>query len=93
MMRELVELREEVVKRSKKLMIKKESDRENVLVGIDIEVENIEEVIEIIRSEKEKEKESEKLMERRWKEVDVDKMISIIEDKRNKLKEENKYKI
>ncbi|RZO62211.1 MAG: DNA gyrase subunit A, partial [Candidatus Pelagibacterales bacterium] len=79
-----LDFRQEVVTKKTKFDLAKALDRAHILLGISVAVENLDKVIKIIRNSKSPEIAKESLMELKWKVNKTSKLISLIEDKKNK---------
>lgn len=91
MLRAFIEFREEVVTRRTKFLLNKARDRAHVLVGLAIAVANIDEIIALIRRAPDPATAREQLMERRWPAADVAALITLIDDPRHRLNDDNTY--
>ncbi len=79
-----LDFRQEVVTKKTKFDLAKALDRAHILLGISVAVENLDKVIKIIRNSKSPEIAKESLMKLKWKVNKTSKLISLIEDKKNK---------
>lgn len=82
-----VEFREEVVTRRTIYLLNKARDRSHLLVGIRVAVNNIDEVIRIIRASKDPQDAREQLMAKAWDAQDILDLIRLVDD-RAKLTED-----
>ena len=76
--------REDVVIKKTKFNLKKAEDRAHILLGLSISVENLDKIIKIIRSSKNPEIAKELILKTKWKVNKSQKIIYLIEDKKNK---------
>ena len=72
-----------VIKKTK-FNLKKAEDRAHILLGLSISVENLDKIIKIIRSSKNPEIAKELILKTKWKVNKSQKIIYLIEDKKNK---------
>ena len=80
---EFLKFREETVIKRVKFDLKKAEERAHVLIGLAIAVENIDEVIKIIKSSKDTDIAKKNLLAKKWKIKKSTKIISLIEKKKN----------
>ena len=76
--------REDVVIKKTKHDLQKAEDRAHILIGLSVSVENLDKVIKIIRSSKNPEDAKRLILKTKWKINKSQKMISLIENKKNK---------
>ena len=76
--------REDVVIKKTKFDLKKAQDRAHVLIGLSVSVENLDKIIKIIRSSKTPDEAKKTLVNTKWKINKSLKLISLVEDKKNK---------
>ena len=76
--------REDVVIKKTKFELKKAEDRAHILIGLSVSVENLDKVIKIIRSSKTPDEAKKVILKNKWKINKALKLISLIEDKKNK---------
>ena len=76
--------REDVVIKKTKHDLQKAEDRAHILIGLSVSVENLDKVIKIIRSSKNPEDAKKLILKTKWKINKSQKMISLIENKKNK---------
>ncbi|MDC1279953.1 DNA gyrase subunit A [Pelagibacteraceae bacterium] len=76
--------REDVVVKKTKFDLKKAVDRAHILIGLSVSVENLDKIIKIVRSSKTPEDAKKSLFNTKWKINKSLKLISLIEDKKNK---------
>jgi len=79
---EFVKFREETLTKRIKFDLKKAEDRAHILIGIATAVENIDEVIRIIKSSKDTETAKKNLLSKKWKIKKSIKLIALIEKKK-----------
>jgi len=80
---EFLKFRENTVIKRVKFDLKKAEERAHILIGIATAVENIDEVIKIIKNSKDSEIAKKNLLSKKWKIKKSIKLISLIEKKRN----------
>ena len=80
---EFLKFREDTVIKRIKFDLKKAEERAHILIGIATAVENIDEVIKIIKNSKDTETAKKNLLSKKWKIKKSIKLISLIEKKRN----------
>jgi len=80
---EFVKFREETLTKRIKFDLKKAEERAHILIGIATAVENIDEVIKIIKSSKDTETARKNLLFKKWKIKKSVKLIALIEKKKN----------
>ena len=80
---EFLKFREDTVIKRVKFDLKKAEERAHILIGIATAVENIDEVIKIIKNSKDTETAKKNLLSKKWKIKKSIKLISLIEKKRN----------
>ena len=93
MVHAFTELRQEVVGRRIKYLLRKARDRAHVLVGLAIAVANIDEVIALIRKASDPATAREQLMERHWPATEVVALVELIADPRHKVTDEGAYRL
>jgi DNA gyrase subunit A len=76
--------REDVVIKKTKFDLKKAEDRAHILIGLSVSVENLDKIIKIIRSSKTPDEAKKSILKNKWKINKALKLISLIEDKKNK---------
>ena len=76
--------REDVVIKKTKHDLQKAEDRAHILIGLSVSVENLDKVIKIIRSSKNPDDAKKLILKTKWKINKSQKMISLIENKKNK---------
>jgi len=84
-----VSFREQVVTRRTKFLLNKARDRAHILVGLAIAVANIDEIIRVIRTSPDPNTARDTLMSRDWPAKDVAAMITLIDDPRHRLAEDD----
>ena len=80
---EFVKFREETLTKRIKYDLKKAEERAHILIGIATAVENIDEIIKIIKNSKDTETAKKNLLSKKWKIKKSIKLISLIEKKKN----------
>ena len=80
---EFLKFREETVIKRVKFDLKKAEERAHILIGIAVAVENIDEVIKIIKSSKNTENAKKSLLSKKWKFKKSVKIINLIEKKKS----------
>jgi len=82
---EFIKFREITVLKRVKFDLKKAEERAHILIGLAAAVENIDQVIKIIKNSKDNETAKKNLLSRKWKIKKSSKLVSIIEKKKNVL--------
>jgi DNA gyrase subunit A len=82
---EFVKFREETLTKRIKFDLKKAEERAHILIGIAAAVENIDEVIKIIKNSKDTDTAKKNLLSKKWKIKKSVKLIVLIEKKKNPL--------
>ena len=77
--------RREVITRRTNFLLHKARDRAHILIGLSIAVANIDEVIRLIRSAPDQAVAKQKLMEADWPAGQIQPLIDLVEDRRNKI--------
>ena len=80
---EFLKFREDTVIKRVKFDLKKAEERAHILIGLATAVENIDEVIKIIKNSKDTELAKKNLLSKKWKIKKSIKLISLIEKKKN----------
>ena len=80
---EFLKFREDTVLKRVKFDLKKAEERAHILIGLATAVENIDEVIKIIKNSKDSESAKKNLLSKKWKIKKSIKLISLIEKKKN----------
>ena len=80
---EFVKFREETVTKRVKFDLKKAEERAHILIGLATAVENIDEVIKIIKNSKDTDSAKKNLLAKKWKIKKSIKLIALIENKKN----------
>ncbi len=80
-----VKFREEVIRNRTKYLLKKAQDKAHTVVGLLIAVENIEEIIPLVRSSKDVQIAKDILLNRKWNAKSVVDILEVINDERNEL--------
>ena len=79
---EFLKFREETVIKRIKFDLKKAEERAHILIGIAVAVENIDEIIKIIKNSKDTASAKKNLLEKKWKIKKSTKLISLINNKK-----------
>ena len=79
------EFREEVVIRRTEYLLQKDRERAHILIGLRVAVDSIDEIIKLIKSSKDTTEARNELMARPWSAKSVTSLIELIEDRRNKV--------
>ena len=88
-----VSFREEVVKKRTTFELKKARERVHLLTGLMIAVNNLDQVIKLIRKSKSPEIAKKGLLETKWVAKDLSSFIKIVDDPRYKLLKTGKYSL
>lgn len=72
--------REEVITRRTRFELKKARDRAHILVGLDLAVANLDEMIALIRKASDPQEAKEEILRRAWKVLDVEPLIRLIDE-------------
>ena len=80
---EFLKFREDTVIKKIKFDLKKAEERAHILIGLAIAVENIDEIIKIIKNSKDTSIAKKNLLSKKWKFKKSNKIISLIEKKKN----------
>ena len=80
---EFLKFREDTVIKRVKFDLKKAEERAHILIGLAAAVENIDEVIKIIKNSKDTDTAKKNLLSKKWKFKKSNKIISLIEKKKN----------
>ena len=80
---EFLKFREDTVLKRVKFDLKKAEERAHILIGLATAVENIDEIIKIIKNSKDTETAKKNLLSKKWKIKKSIKLISLIEKKKN----------
>lgn len=83
--------REEVTTRRTNFLLGKARDKTHILVGLAVAVNNIDEVVALIRSSKDTAEAKEKLLSKSWPAGTVESIINLIQDKTNTIKDGKFY--
>src|SRR5439155_3787337 len=75
-----ISFREEVITRRTRFELKKARDRSHILVGLDISVANLDEMIALIRNAPDPQTAKEEILGRAWKVYDVEPLIRLIDE-------------
>lgn len=76
-----VSFREEVITKRTIYLLNKARDKAHILLGLNIAVSNIDEVIKIIRAAKDPNEAKESLMAREWNAADIVPLVKLVDDK------------
>ncbi len=76
--------REDVVIKKTKFDLQKAEERAHILIGLSVSVENLDKIIKIIRGSKNPDDAKQSILKTKWKINKSQKMILLVEDKRNK---------
>ncbi len=85
------EFRKEVVTRRTEFLLKKDRERAHILIGLRIAVDNIDEIIKLIKASKDTTEARNELLSRSWKANDVVSLIDLIGDRRNKVDDNGNF--
>src|SRR5690606_20212399 len=88
-----LQFREEVITRRTRFLLNKARDRAHVLVGLLVAVNNVDEVIRLIRSSPDPATAREKLLDRDWPASDVIDLIGLIDDPRHKVNDDGTFRL
>ena len=80
-----INFREEVVVRRTKFLLAKSRDKAHILIGLFIAVNSIDEVIALIKSSKDAQEAREKLLAQKWDATDIDYLIDLVGEQKNKI--------
>ncbi len=80
---EFLKFREDTVIKRVKFDLKKAEERAHILIGLATAVENIDEIIKIIKNSKDTETAKKNLLSKKWKIKKSTKLVSLIEKKKN----------
>lgn len=80
-----ISFRESVISRRIKFLLSKARDKAHLLIGVLIAVNNIDEVIAMIRSSPDVAVAKKRLMDHRWKSADIKDFIDLVGDKKNEV--------
>jgi DNA gyrase subunit A len=80
-----LKFREEVIRNRTKFLLQKAQDKAHTLVGLLIAVENIEEIIPLVRGAKDTHTAKENLISRKWNATSVVDVLDVIKDDRNEI--------
>ncbi len=79
-----LKFREDVITKKTKFDLKKAEERAHILIGLSVSVENLDKIIKIIRGSKNPDDAKKTILKTNWKINKAKKMITLIEDKKNK---------
>lgn len=86
-----VEFRKEVVVRRTEFLLSKDREKAHILIGLRIAVDNIDEIIKLIKSSKDTTEAREHLLSRSWKAKEVSSLIELVGDRRNKINNDGSF--
>lgn len=75
-----ISFREEVITRRTRFELKKARDRSHILVGLDLAVANLDEMIALVRNAPDPQTAKEEILKRAWKVFDVEPLIRLIDE-------------
>ncbi len=84
-----VKFREEVIRNRTKYLLQKAKDKAHTVVGLLIAVENIEEIIPLIRTAKDVQIAKDTILSRKWNANSASDILGVIKDERNELEGRN----
>ena len=90
-MRAFIAFREEVVTRRTAFLLRKARERSHLLCGLAVAVENVDEVVQTIRSSADAAEARERLKTRRWPAEAIADYIRLIDDPSHKMNEDGTY--
>jgi DNA gyrase subunit A len=82
-----IEFREEVVSKRTKFLLDKARNKAHILIGLFIAVNNIDKVIELIKSSANVSEAKTRLLECKWHAKDLERYIELVQDKHNKVED------
>ncbi len=88
-----IEFRKEVIFKRTKFHLMKTREKAHVLCGLAIAIENIDEMIEMIKNSKDTSEAKSFLLNKLWKASDVKSLIDIINDPQHKVQDNDMYKL
>lgn len=86
-----IEFREIVVTRRTNFLLSKARDRAHNLIGLYIAVNNIDEVITLIKTSKDPQEAKERLLEKNWLASDIQNLIDLVGEAKNKINDGKCY--
>ena len=88
-----IEFRKDVIFKRTKFHLMKTREKAHVLCGLAIAIENIDEMIEMIKNSKDTSEAKSFLLNKHWKASDVKSLIDIINDPQHKVQDNDMYKL
>ncbi|MEO1291645.1 MAG: DNA gyrase subunit A, partial [Pseudomonadota bacterium] len=88
-----IAFREEVVARRTAYLLAKARDRAHLLCGLAVAVENVDEVVQLIRSSPDAATARERLLAKNWDAAQIRGYLDLIEDPKNRVLEDGTYKL
>lgn len=85
------EFRKDVVTRRTEFLLQKDRDRAHILTGLRIAVDNIDEIIKLIKSSKDTSEARNELLKKSWQTTITTNLINLIGDRRNKVEDGRFY--
>lgn len=82
-----VKFREQVIRNRTKYLLQKAQDKAHTLVGLLIAVENIDEIIPLVRGAQDTQTAKDNLVSKKWKTDSVAEFLKVIRDNRNEIEE------
>ena len=92
-LRAFIEFREEIITRRTACKLQRARDRSHLLCGLAVAINNLDEVVSIIRNSAQPSDAREALMERDWAAEEIADYIRLIDDPLNQIKPDNTYKL
>ena len=86
-----IEFREQVVSKRTKFLLDKARNKAHILIGLFIAVNNIDKVIELIKSSANANEAKDRLLETRWQAKEIEHYISLVQDQNNKVVDAHCY--
>ena len=88
-----IAFREEVVYRRTAYRLARARERAHLLCGLAVAVENVDEVVQLIRSSPDPATARERLMEKDWEATAIRDYLELIDDPRNRIQEDGTYRL
>ncbi|MCI4660307.1 MAG: DNA gyrase subunit A [Neomegalonema sp.] len=88
-----IAFREEVVAKRTAYLLAKARDRAHLLCGLAVAVENVDEVVQLIRSSPDAATARERLLERKWDADQIRGYLELIDDPKNRIMEDGTYRL
>ncbi|MDR2077369.1 MAG: DNA gyrase subunit A [Rickettsiales bacterium] len=79
------EFRRNVVSRRTQFLLRKDREKAHILIGLRVAVDNIDEIIALIKSSKDTAEARNELMKRSWDAVSLITLMKLVEDRRNRV--------